>query len=202
MDVETATPLAAFVVGLSTSLHCSLMCGPLACAVRARPLTYHASRLVSYTLAGALCGGLGAMVAGFLRGDLARFTPWALALVLVFMALGWEKRLPAPRWLAVFFYRLRLRHTLGWFTPLIPCGPLWLMLGVAAVAGSAWTGAGVMGSFAAGTIPLYLLLQSQVARLQSRFSPKFLRISQQTLALIAASLLITRTVLAPQGCCH
>ena len=88
MDVEATTPLAAFVAGLSTSLHCSLMCGPLACAVQARPLTYHASRLVSYTLAGALCGGLGAMVAGFLRGDLARFTPWALALVLVFMALG------------------------------------------------------------------------------------------------------------------
>lgn len=203
MDISAvATPLAAMVAGLVTSVHCVAMCGPLACAVRARPLEYHASRFLSYTLAGALCGALGQSAATLLKGSIAHFAPWTLAVVLLVIGLGLEKRLPQPRWLAPILLRARLHRSLGWLTPLLPCGPLWLMFGVAVVAGSWWRGAVLMAAFSAGTIPLYLLAQMQAVRLQGALSPNALRWTQQSLALTSAALLVWRATIPIHGSCH
>src|SRR5262249_34864082 len=98
--------------------------------------------------------------------------------------------------------RIRLNRSLGWLTPLLPCGPLWLMLGAAAVTGSWWSGALHMAAFVAGTIPLPLVLQSQASRLQQRFSPVAVRWTQQSLALVSAGLLIWRASLPLHACCH
>ena len=203
MDINAVTtPLAALVAGLVTSVHCVAMCGPLACAVRAKPLEYHASRLIAYSLAGALCGAIGQSVALLLKGSVAHFAPWTLAVVLLLIGLGLEKRLPQPAWLSRLMLRARLDRSLGWLTPLLPCGPLWLMFGVAVVAGSWWRGAGLMAAFAAGTIPLYLLAQMQAVRLQGSLSPNALRWTQQTLALISAALLVWRAMIPVNGSCH
>ena len=203
MDINAVTtPLAALVAGLVTSVHCVAMCGPLACAVRARPLEYHASRFIAYSLAGALCGAIGQSVALLLKGSVAHFAPWTLAVVLLLIGLGLEKRLPQPAWLSRLMLRARLDRSLGWLTPLLPCGPLWLMFGVAVVAGSWWRGAGLMAAFAAGTIPLYLLAQMQAVRLQGSLSPNALRWTQQTLALISAALLVWRAMIPVNGSCH
>src|SRR3954453_5231366 len=102
MDSSAVTPMAAFVAGLATSVHCTAMCGPLACAMRVRPIEYHASRFVSYAIAGALCGAAGQTVAAFLQGSTARLVPWAFAAVLLVLGLGLEKRIPQPRILATF----------------------------------------------------------------------------------------------------
>jgi sulfite exporter TauE/SafE len=197
-----ATPLAALVAGLATSVHCTAMCGPLACAMRVRPVEYHASRFLSYAIAGALCGAAGQGVAGFLQGSTARIVPWAFALVLIVLGLGLEKRIPQPRFAASLLLRARLNRSLGWLTPLIPCGPLWLMLGAAALTGSWSSGALHMAAFAAGTVPLPLLLLSQIARVQLRFSPTTLRFTQQGLAFASAGLLIWRATLPLHACCH
>lgn len=203
MDINAvATPLAALVAGLVTSVHCVAMCGPLACAVRAKPLEYHASRFVAYSLAGAMCGAVGQSVALLLKGSVAHIAPWALAAVLLLVGLGLEKRLPQPQWIARLMLRVRLNRSLGWLTPLLPCGPLWLMFGVAVVAGSWWRGAGLMAAFAAGTIPLYLLAQMQAVRLQGSLSPNALRWTQQSLALISAALLVWRAMIPVNGSCH
>jgi sulfite exporter TauE/SafE len=198
MDADAATPLAAFFAGLATSLHCAAMCGPLACAVGARPLRYHASRLTAYTIAGALCGGLGESLTALLRTPTLRLAPWALAIVLVGLAFSFEKRLPQPRWLAALMFRARLRDHLGFVTPLLPCGPLWLMLGVAAVSASAARGALLLAAFVAGTVPLYALLQGSFRRLP----PLWLTRAQRALALIAAALLVWRATLPTDACCH
>jgi sulfite exporter TauE/SafE len=202
MDASTFTPLAALVAGLATSLHCTAMCGPLACALKVRPLEYHASRFTSYTLAGVLCGTAGQGVAVLLQGSTARLVPWVFAAVLIVLAFGWEKRLPQPRFATMFLARAHLNRSLGWLTPLLPCGPLWLMLGAAAVTGSWWNGALHMASFAAGTIPLPLLLQTQALRAQNRFSPNAARWMQQGLALVSAGLLVWRAVLPLHASCH
>jgi sulfite exporter TauE/SafE len=202
MNLSLATPLAALAAGLVTSIHCTVMCGPLACALRVRPFEYHASRFVSYAFAGALCGAAGQTVAAFLQGSTARLVPWAFAAVLIVLGLGLEKKIPRPRFLASLLLRARLNRSLGWLTPLLPCGPLWLMLAAAAVTGSWWSGALHLASFAAGTIPLPLLLQTQALRLQNRFPPSTARWTQQALAFISAGLLVWRAALPLHANCH
>lgn len=199
---QLTTPLAALVAGLVTSVHCVGMCGPLVCSVRANPAHYHASRFAAYALAGAFCGALGQSAALVFRGTPARLAPWGMAIVLLLLAFGLEKRLPQPRFVARWFVRVRLTKSLGWLTPLLPCGPLWLMFGVAVVAGSWWRGAGLLAAFAAGTIPLAWLAQAQVLRLQGALSPNALRWTQQSLAFISAALLIWRATFPDHGSCH
>jgi sulfite exporter TauE/SafE len=202
MDAEFVTPLAALAAGVATSVHCTAMCGPLACAMRVRPLEYHATRLISYAMAGALCGAAGQSVAAVLQGSTARMVPLVFAAVLIVLGLGLEKRLPQPRFAAGLLLRARLNRSLGWLTPLLPCGPLWLMLGAAAITATWWSGALHMAAFAAGTIPLPLLLQTQALRLQSRFSPVAARWTQQGLAFVSAGLLIWRAALPLHASCH
>ena len=202
MDAEIATPLAALAAGLATSLHCSAMCGPLVCALKVRPLEYHASRLVSYAAAGALCGAVGQSVAAALQGSTARLVPWTFAVVLIVLGFGLEKRLPQPRFVAALLFRARLNRTLGWLTPLLPCGPLWLMLGVAAITGSWWSGALHMACFSLGTIPLPLLLQSQAVRIQGAISPRAASWAQRALALVSAGVLVWRAALPLHASCH
>jgi sulfite exporter TauE/SafE len=200
--ITIATPLAAAAAGLATSLHCVGMCGPLACALRVRPMEYHAGRLFSYSLAGALCGAAGQGIVTFLKGDTSHVLPWVLSAVLLLLGFGLEKQLPRPQFLSKWLLRARLNRTLGLLTPLLPCGPLWLMLGAAAATGAWQAGALLMTAFVAGTIPLPLLLQSQATRLRRRFSPNLLRWTQQGIALIAAALLVWRASLPVDACCH
>jgi hypothetical protein len=202
MEPNFLTPFAALAIGLTTSLHCVAMCGPLACALRVNPLEYHGGRFVSYTIAGAVAGAFGQGLLLFLKGDTARIVPWVLAAVLLMIGLGLEKRLPQPQFLTAWLLRARLHRSLGLLTPLLPCGPLWLMLGAAAVTGAWTSGALLMASFIAGTIPLPLLLQSQAWRLRGRLSPAALRWTQQGVALISAGLLTWRAMLPANGSCH
>ena len=196
------TLLASLIAGFATSVHCTVMCGPLACAMKVRPVEYHASRFLSYTLAGAMCGAAAQSVAALLQGSTARIVPWAFAVVLIVLGFGFEKKFPQPRFVAAFLFRARLNRSLGWLTPLLPCGPLWLMLGVASLTASWWSGALHMAGFVAGTIPLPLILQAQALRAQQRISPQAARWIQQTLALVSAGVLIWRAALPLHASCH
>jgi uncharacterized protein len=202
MDANVLTPVAALAAGLATSVHCTAMCGPLACALRVHPVEYHVSRLVSYSIAGVLAGAVGGTVAGMLQGNTARIVPWVFAAVLLIMGLGLEKRLPQPRFMAGLLLRARLHRSLGWLTPLLPCGPLWLMLGAAAMTGSSWSGGLHMASFALGTVPLPLVLQWQAARLARTFSPTAALLAQRAIALVSAGLLAWRASLPLHASCH
>lgn len=202
MDASLLTPGAALVVGLATSVHCSAMCGPLACALRVKPVSYHLSRFCSYTIAGTLAGLAGSGITGLLHHSTTPYLPWLLVAVLLVVGFGLEKRIPQPRFLARLLLRVRLRHSLGWLTPLLPCGPLWLMLGTAALSGSAQGGAILMACFVVGTIPLPLLLLMQGANLQRRLSPSVVRRTQQGLAFLSAAILVWRTMLPLDAPCH
>ena len=204
LDPSTlTTPAAAFIAGLATSLHCAAMCGPLACAVRCKPVNYHCTRLVAYTAAGALLGAFGWTLRGYFEGSASHWVPWLLAAVLVMIGFGLDKRIPQPRFISRILFKARLNRTLGWLTPLLPCGPLWLIYGVAILTGSWTTGALLLASFALGTIPLFLVLQAGVWKMQQSTRVTWLPRVQQIFAIGAAALLVWRTILIDQGgCCH
>jgi sulfite exporter TauE/SafE len=210
MDISSATtPLAAFAAGVVTSVHCTGMCGPLTCAMfgscgrrelRAATTFYHVARIVSYSLLGGLLGFIGRPAAAIFSSDPARVVPWAFAVVFLFFAFGLEKRMPQPAFISKIFSLLKIgpSHStghaalLGAATPFLPCGPLYLLFGVALLTSSFFDGAKLMASFALGTLPLYWLVQLQWVRLQSHFSPAGLVRVQRGLACASAGLLIWR----------
>lgn len=205
-------PGSALVAGLVTSLHCAGMCGPLACALMPAPrdgsdphtvaTVYHLTRLAGYTVLGALAGGVGRWPVAFLSGDAARFAPWLLVLFFVAVALRFDQRLPqiaplarAYGWLAG---RLRGRSrlgsaaALGFATPLLPCGPLYFLLSLALLSGSALRGAETLLAFGLGTVPLLWLAQANFHWLRVKLGPLWLARLQTALALAVAAVLVWR----------
>ncbi len=216
-------PVAALVAGLITSLHCVGMCGPLACSACARSggkgsmpatLVYHGSRLVSYALLGVAAGLVGRRLSDALSGGATRWMTWLFVIFFLAVAVGLDKRLrvPMPKgvmaWLGGVSAKCGVQGragVLGFFTPLLPCAPLYLVLVAAALSGSAVDGGAIMAAFALGTIPLLFVLQSQFFRLGAVWSPRTMDYLRRGLALASVVLLLMRgTYSAQTGCpmCH
>jgi sulfite exporter TauE/SafE len=206
------TPVAALVAGLVTSLHCAGMCGPLACVIgpaRGRPedatalaATYQVSRVFGYTVLGAVAGAIGALPRAALEGPWVVWLPWATVVFLVALALRVDQRL--PRWAPLARWTTRLRFKLsgrspwvvaggvGLLTPLLPCGPLYFLVAIAALSGSAVRGAEFMLAFGLGTLPLLWLAQANVGWVGRRFSALNVARVQSGLALAAAVVMAWR----------
>lgn len=205
-------PATAFAAGLVTSLHCAGMCGPLACTVmparadagdpQVVATCYHLARLAGYGLLGAIVGGLGRAPLLLLGGELAQYLPWLLVVFFAAVALRLDRRLPRIPALHRFYCRLaevvRRRPRwqaavgLGAATPLLPCGPLYFLLGLALLSGSAARGAETLVSFGVGTVPLLWLAQLNFSWLRARMSPAHLGRVQSALAAVAAAILVWR----------
>lgn len=199
------TPAAALLAGVVTSLHCAGMCGPLACwlnPVKAEEdgttiaAVYHVSRIFGYGALGLIAGALGQMPLALVDGPVLRFLPWVLVLFFLAVATGWDKRLPRPLFLARLSLKLqgwirgRSRTTvalaLGVATPVLPCGPLYFLLALSALSGSALRGAEFMLAFGLGTVPLLWFFQANFGWLRLRVNPATLKRLQASLALAAA----------------
>ncbi|SDR75502.1 sulfite exporter TauE/SafE family protein [Opitutus sp. GAS368] len=205
-------PGTAFLAGLVTSLHCAGMCGPLACALMpaARDDTdpqvvasvYHLTRLAGYAVLGALAGGVGRWPLALLGGGVLRWLPWLLVVFFVAVAFRLDQRL--PRWpllgraYAALLARLRggsrvrAAAALGVATPLLPCGPLYFLLSLALLSGSALHGAETLLAFGLGTVPLLWLAQANVHWVRARLGPHTRARLQGLLALAVAALLVWR----------
>ncbi len=211
---------AAVAAGVITSLHCAGMCGPLACTVCLKPCGrgshtaaagYHLARTASYGLVGLGAGLIGRPLADLLDAGGTRTMAWIFVLFFLAIATGLDKRLrlplpasPAARLLAPAGKHgpLAASATLGFFTPLLPCAPLYLVVAAAALSGSALTGAGIMLAFAAGTIPLLWLLQTQLFRLGQRINPAAMDWTRRGLALVGVVLLLMRSTYTAATGCH
>jgi sulfite exporter TauE/SafE len=216
---------AAFVMGATSSAHCLLMCGPLACAALPRGSSgaprgahgpamagYHAGRLAAYALTGALAGLLGGGVARVLALSIRPYLPWVMAAVLVAGALGLARRagrIPGLAGATSFVARRAagmppfLRATaMGALTPLLPCGLLYGVLAAALAAGSLPGGAAVLGGFALGATPALLLPQLPLGFL--RPGPRAGRALARALPLLAAAVLVVRALAEGTGggTCH
>ena len=201
------SPAAAFVAGVVTSLHCAGMCGPLACSLmpvrgdRADAQTvstvYHGARLTGYAVLGAVAGGIGRVPLTWVSQSALRWLPWVTVIFFVALALRWDRYLPKLGVLGRFTLRLQtwLRGksrvqaagVLGLATPLLPCGPLYFLLALATLAGSALRGVEFMLAFGLGTVPLLWLAQSQFQWVRAKLSPLWLARTRMALALTTAA---------------
>lgn len=177
--------LTALTVGLLGGIHCLTMCGGVVGALtlgldpRHRPplrmlplqLGYNLGRIAGYGLAGALAGGLGAVLLQLDALQLAQRTLYLIAaLTMILLGLylaGWGQglapleRLALPlwrrleplarRWLPVRSMAQALGVGLVWAW--LPCGLVYGVLISAAATGSPADGALVMLSFGLGTLP-------------------------------------------------
>jgi sulfite exporter TauE/SafE len=211
----------ALVVGLTGSVHCLLMCGPLACAAlpgvagperRRAVVAYQAGRLLSYALVGGLLGALGGGVMGVLAVSARPYLPWVMAAALVASALELGKRLPPLPGLARLSVGVGRRvarfapaarsGAMGAVTPLLPCGLLYGLYAGALATGSFLEGALLMGAFALGGLPALLgaQLPAGLWRRAPRLADVLLR---RVVPLSAAALLVYRAVAtARTGRCH
>lgn len=200
------SPATAFVAGLVTSLHCAGMCGPLACLVlpgpddRSDPATvktvYHLTRLAGYAALGALAGGLGGTPLTWISRSGLRWLPWILVLFFLALAFRWDRHLPRIGALGRLTLRLQARlrgrprveaaAALGLATPLLPCGPLYFLVSLALLAGSARHGVEVMLAFGLGTVPLLWVAQTQFHGVRALLSPLWLGRMRVGLALTTA----------------
>jgi sulfite exporter TauE/SafE len=202
-------PGTALIAGLVTSLHCAGMCGPLACAVmpavrddsdpQVVASAYHVTRLAGYTVLGALAGGVGRWPLLLVGEGALRWLPWLLVLFLVAVAFRFDQRLPKLPLLGRAYRallarlrggsRLQAAAALGLATPLLPCGPLYFLLSLALLSGSALRGAETLLAFGLGTVPLLWLAQSNFHWLRARLGPRTLARGRVALALGLALLL-------------
>lgn len=196
----SALLLSAILAGLVGGLHCAAMCGGFAAAAAARDarvlrprrvlvarqLTYHAGRIASYALLGALFGAAGeAAIASARLAPVQQLLYAAANVLLLILAVGIA--MPAAgatrlaRAGAGAFARVLphvqpvlrgdgagSRLALGALWGLVPCTLVYSVLPLALFAGGAWQGALVMLVFGAGTLPHLLGAGFALARLALR----------------------------------
>ncbi len=210
-----AAAAGALIVGISGSVHCLLMCGPLACATlplergssrRRAQWSYQAARVGAYALMGALLGGLGGGVGRLFSVSVQPWLPWIMAAGLVASALELGKRLrPLPGvskaigWVGRASARLSpsLRAgAMGALTPLLPCGLLYGIMAAALASGSFLAGGIIMGAFAIAGLPMLVAAQVGAGLWRTGRRPLIDFAVRRAVPLAAAVVLVYRAVMA------
>jgi sulfite exporter TauE/SafE len=190
------------------------MCAPLTCALgpwKANAdqrlgftTAYHLTRTLAYAACGALAGFLGAKFGRWMALPLMDLLPAAMVIFLIALALGLDRGFAAPAF-------LRSRHArwmqltqnrspafagalLGALSPLLPCGPLHALFGLALLSGHALRGAEIGLGFALGTIPLLWAAQMGYHRLSLRLGEARSIRLRRGLAGVAALALLTKLI--------
>ncbi|MFT3710335.1 MAG: sulfite exporter TauE/SafE family protein [Archangium sp.] len=203
----------AAVTGATGSVHCALMCGPLACASMGQHrgasavIGWQLGRLFSYVLLGAAFGALGRGVSSVFLESVTPVLPWVMAIGLVIASLDVGKRLRAlpfaRRGASTIVAKANQQQSplarsflFGVATPLLPCGLLYGLFLAAMASGGALEGAVLLGAFALGAMPALLGAQLGLAKLNL---PPWVR---RVVPLAAAAVLIVRALLARGEVAH
>ncbi|NCA70174.1 MAG: sulfite exporter TauE/SafE family protein [Sphingobacteriia bacterium] len=196
--------LTAFVVGLLGGVHCLSMCGGLVGTltmglgprIRQDPalmlpyqILYNLARIAGYATAGALFGGLGAVLLQLDAYQVVQRILYGVAgVVMLLLGLylgGWWRLIAGLERLGVLLWRrieplgrrfLPVRGplqaaALGYLWAWIPCGLVYSVLITAVATGSPVKGALVMLAFGVGTLPNLIgigLLAGAAARIAER----------------------------------
>jgi len=196
------TLLSMFMLGLLGTGHCIGMCGPLIIAFPGRTgrfsahVFYHLGRIVTYTVIGAVMGGIGSGLAGIAALTGGNFPAWVARIQVGFSML-------AALFLMVFgLARLGIIREPGWMTlaspgkipgygriiksavsnqgrvslflmglmmGFLPCGLSFAAFSRALPAGGSIRGAMLVFTFALGTLPGLLLLGTGASGLARRY---------------------------------
>lgn len=208
--LASAGAFSALVAGATGSLHCALMCGPLACAGlpasgperRAAAINWHLGRIVAYSFVGLLLGALGRGVSEGLMVSVQPVLPWVMAAGLVITALDLAKHArPIPGVAAISRGLARAGATmqpatrgflLGAATPFLPCGLLYGLFLAAIATGTPWGGAAVLGAFSLGALPALGAVQLGA---QVSTSPRLAVVARRVVPLVAAVVLVVRALM-------
>jgi sulfite exporter TauE/SafE len=184
---EIALPLALFLGGLASGLHCAGMCGGINAGFTLlqkekmfrRQLAFNAGRITSYAAAGAAAGALGsagAYAAAVLPAQLVLYLFSSAFVVLAgthlygALPLSALEKLGLPLWrrLQPLAARVlpRRSYAAGLVWGWLPCGLVYGALLAAVFAGGALEGAIAMAAFGAGTLPWLLVAGVAAARLR------------------------------------
>lgn len=176
MQIELIS--AALFFGFLTGFHCIGMCGPIAVALPlksntwfsrvASAITYNLGRTLTYSIMGLLFGlvGQGLRIAG-LQQWLAIAIGSAMILSVFFPLLFNSLAAKSPLFglvnqikssLGLLFGKKTYGSLLliGILNGLLPCGPVYVAIGLSLAAGSAINGMLYMALFGLGTIPIML----------------------------------------------
>lgn len=196
--------VTAFLVGLAGSFHCVAMCGPLALVTDRITITrrwlnriqYNGGRIVTYSLMGLVAGASGS----FLHLD--RFQAWfsvSIGMLMLLSVAGVRLFAGSSRMLTVSVFNLKkglgrlLKIPQGGFlvgllNGLLPCGLVYMALGLALAVSSSFKGSVVMMCFGLGTVPALLGVTASRDVIQKWFPSYAIRV--RTLVIILAALLL------------
>lgn len=208
--IETSLSIGAlFLTGLLTSVHCLAMCGGInltqsvmASSQKQKILRsnvlYHAGRVLSYTLIGAIAGGIGSVLSlnGIFKGVVAVAAGIAM-LVMALNMLGVFRPLRklGPRFSgkthASLFARIKSGSSflIGLLNGLMPCGPLQAMQLYALSTGSILRGALSMLAFSLGTVPLMFGFGLISSKLNRKYSRVMLTVSAMLIFVMGLNML-------------
>ncbi len=182
MDAITTSYIAAFFLGLFSTVHCIAMCGSvigaltLSLPVEVREsqrkmlpyvFNYNLGRLLSYGLAGVIVGLLSSPLATFDGHMVLRYLSVAVMIAMGLYLGGWfpkfahMERMGAPIWKRLQpigqkllpVRTLKQAFLLGTVWGWLPCGLVYAALAVAATVGEPVKASMVMLAFGAGTLP-------------------------------------------------
>jgi hypothetical protein len=204
--------ITGFILGISSSLHCIGMCGPIAMAlplnrrsnatILSGSLQYNLGRTITYALLGVVAGLFGLTVNTF------GFLQWASIFAGVFLILyAWRKLFTRIRFLHVpnFFFTTQMNGVLGkiiksnnpaklWLfgalNGLFPCGMVYAALLNAILAGSPVNSSLAMISFGLGTIPAMLFVSFAIGKISKERQRSFRRALPYILSLVGVIVIL------------
>ncbi|MBO9672548.1 MAG: sulfite exporter TauE/SafE family protein [Sphingobacteriaceae bacterium] len=169
----------AFLMGLLSSLHCAVMCGPLMLGLQApnknhlrsvaQLLLYQSGRIFVYTSLGGLVGAVGSSITLFTSQETLSFIVGTMLIGFTLIHFfgrflpyfnGFQKILIHP--ISKLMGRIHGRPLWGFFAGmlngLIPCGMIYLAMATALNSNSIRGAASFMFLFGLGTTPLMMMI--------------------------------------------
>lgn len=203
-----------FLIGLLASFHCVGMCGGFVVTYTAGGclgensqrkffphLYYNFGRIISYTLVGAILGGIGSFfgINPIFSGVLTLFA----AAVMLAMGASLVKNInfieklksKMPMFVAKYLFSQKYENkskgplVIGFLNGLMPCGPLQAVQFYALGTGSAWNGALSMFFFALGTVFLMFGFGYFISSISGERIKKMMKISGVVVILLGLFML-------------
>ncbi|MCZ8343367.1 MAG: sulfite exporter TauE/SafE family protein [Leptospira sp.] len=216
--------ISIFVFGVTSGLHCLVMCGPFVTIIRAGKdsrgglILYHLGRGLSYIMLGGLFGFIGKGAnslgeLGALQGLSAFLAFLLLALIglrLFFLGKG-ISIFKFPGWVQKVILKTKARFShrelglvIGFVSGLMPCGVLYPAFAASFATGSVAIGSMVMFAFFLGTMPVLTGFGYLINKVRSKVQGIYVSGFGIVLVLLSISLLLYRVYSHsnPENCAH
>lgn len=196
--------IAGILLGLTSSLHCIGMCGPIAMAIPVNRSSqtkmllgigaYNIGRALTYGVLGLIVGSFGLSLATFgvlqwisiIAGVLLIIYAWRKYLI----ELPWLHKLDLNKYLNGIFGKVIRSESrfkllfLGMVNGLLPCGMVYIALLNAILAGDIYSGAAAMIAFGIGTMPAMIAVSYTANRITGNLRAKLGKLVPYVMTLV------------------